>query len=388
MAAERPARQAELEGGRGVDRAQHPEEDCVTSSALSSIPSKAKWCQATTGSTSPQTPRRKIASPYPSSCRRRATCLASQPISPSRRYAPVDGHGMTTVAEKDHLRRTGHAVDTQHVKASVDRPCRPHPVEAERPNRALSSPDPNRVECRHAPAAAFAHWQECFPRRRLHLPPALQSQWRWTRVRMGTADQHALGIQAGRCGGLGRDGSAQLPAESNQIEAEQQHALAGVILQGERTREQIVMDLGGAPLEIDAVPGELDAERWRNGILAKPARPTSRSRTAQPLSPLTDSRALWRSLLSLDPAQHQAVDDLATADDEDDEHRQTGDDRHRQHLRVVRGIERAELREAKGIVSISSLWMTINGQSKLFQLSRNVRIPRWRALAAPAAGPS
>ena len=61
---------------------------------------------------------------------------------------------------------------------------------------------------------------------------------------MGTADQHTLDIQAGRCGGLGRNGSAQLPAESNQIEAEQQHALTGVIFQGERTRKQVVMDLG------------------------------------------------------------------------------------------------------------------------------------------------
>ena len=159
---------------------------------------------------------------------------------------------------------------------------------------------------------------------------------------MGTTDQHALGIQAGRCGGLGRNGSAQLPAESNQIEAEQQHALAGVIFQGERTREQIVMHLGGAPLEIDAVPGELDAERWRNGDLGKPG--TSHE-SASLLSP--HDRAGRRASCSLDPAQHQAVDDLATADDEDDEHRQTGDDRHSQHLRVVRGIERAELREAK-----------------------------------------
>ena len=103
-----------------------------------------------------------------------------------------------------------------------------------------------------------------------------------------------------------------------------------------RTREQIVMDLGGAPLEIDAVPGELDAERWRMAILQ-----TSTSHEC-------GIPGLRPGALSLDPAQHQAVDDLATADDEDDEHRQTGDDSHRQHLRVVRGIERAELREAKG----------------------------------------
>src|SRR5215207_4893350 len=75
------------------------------------------------------------------------------------------------------------------------------------------------------------------------------------------------------------------------------------------------------------------------GILANPARPT----WADSLLSLTvPSRAL-----ALDPAQHQAVDDLATADDEDDEHRYAGDDRHSQHLRIVRGIERAELREAK-----------------------------------------
>ena len=103
----------------------------------------------------------------------------------------------------------------------------------------------------------------------LHLPPALQRHRRWTGVGMGRADQHALGIQAGRCGSLGRNGSAQFPAEPNQIEAEQQHALTGVILQSERTREQLVMDLGGAPLEIDAVPGELDAERWRYRDLGK-----------------------------------------------------------------------------------------------------------------------
>ena len=86
---------------------------------------------------------------------------------------------------------------------------------------------------------------------------------------MGRADQHTFDVHAGRVGRLGGNGSAQLPAESNQIEAEQQHALTGVILQSESTREEIVMNLRRAPLEIDAVPGELDTERWRNGDLGK-----------------------------------------------------------------------------------------------------------------------
>ena len=54
-----------------------------------------------------------------------------------------------------------------------------------------------------------------------------------------------------------------------QIEAEQQHALTGVILQGEGAGEEIVMDLRRAPLQINAVSGELDAERWRNGDFGK-----------------------------------------------------------------------------------------------------------------------
>jgi len=70
---------------------------------------------------------------------------------------------------------------------------------------------------------------------------------------MGTAHQHPLGIHAGRLRSLCRNGSGQFPAKSNQIEAEQQHALACIILQRERSREQIVMDLRRAPLKIDAV---------------------------------------------------------------------------------------------------------------------------------------
>src|SRR5215213_4864891 len=177
---------------------------------------------------------------------------------------------MTTVAKEDHLRHTGQAVDTYDMKAAVDRPSGPHPIKAERANRAVSSADANWVEC-----------SDGLGRRRgtlegnalnvggLHLPPSLQICCGWTGVRMGTTHQHTLGIHAGRLRSLRRNGSGQVPAESNQIEAEQQHALAGVILQGERTCEQIVMDFGGAPLEIDAVPGQLGAERWCYGDLGK-----------------------------------------------------------------------------------------------------------------------
>jgi hypothetical protein len=154
------------------------------------------------------------------------------------------------------------------VKAAVDRPSDPHPIEAERANGAVSSADPNRVECRDRLGRRCGTLEgNGFNVGGLNLPPSLQICCRWTGVRMGTAHEHTLDIHAGRIGSLRRNGSGQVPAESDQVEAEQQHALACVILQNERTREQIVMNLGGAPLEIDAVPGQLGAERWCNGDL-------------------------------------------------------------------------------------------------------------------------
>ena len=129
-----------------VATAQHRQERLVTSSALSSIlegelvPGNYRVDVPThPGGRSPrQIPPREG---------------GARPARPVSRYrpgvsTPVDGHGMTTVAEEDHLRRTGQAVDTQHVKLRSIGP-EPHPIEAERPNRALSSPDTNRVECRH-----------------------------------------------------------------------------------------------------------------------------------------------------------------------------------------------------------------------------------------------
>ena len=115
---------------------------------------------------------------------------------------------------------------------------------------------------------------------------------------MGTADQHALDIQAGRCGGLGRMAplSSQLSPTRSRLSSSTRSPASSSRASARANRSSWT---GGAPLEIDAVPGELDAERWRNGDLGKPARPTSGARSSALLS--ADSRRPRRVCYPLIP---------------------------------------------------------------------------------------